>query len=117
MLDMNTLKFISKRVRALRRQRGWSQEYLAIRAGVDQKTISNIENEGGSRASTVQLDSMDSIAQALGLEVWQLCLPYDDDEIVSSPRFGKLAHAYIRSSDEGRRSIEQVADLARRVAP
>src|SRR5262245_1268207 len=59
---------VAKRVKRLRRLRGWSQEQLAERAGESAKHISEIE-----RARTnVSIDSLTSIAGALAVDVVDL---------------------------------------------
>ena len=51
-------------LRPLRHQRGWTQQELARRSGVDQPTISRIEN-GHTRG--VGLGTIERLAQALGV--------------------------------------------------
>ena len=67
---MQTKKLID-RIRALRQHLGWTQEQLAVRAGLHRNTIATLETQypGGTSIATY-----DAIAQALG---WQL------DELVS----------------------------------
>ena len=57
-----------RRVRQLRRARGWSQEALADRCGLDRTYISGIER--GRR--NVSLRDIEVIAQALGVSVSEL---------------------------------------------
>jgi len=60
---------IGEKVRAMRRERGWSQEQLSDRAvGVSQSLVSRIEN-GTSR---VPLDAARSIAAAFGVDPSEL---------------------------------------------
>lgn len=51
------------RIRALRQDRGWSQERLAERAGVHRTYLSSLER--GER--NVSLDNIYAIAEALGV--------------------------------------------------
>ena len=54
---------VRRRIRELRRERGFTQEELCERAGISIDAISRIE--GGSRVPT--LDTIDSIAKALAV--------------------------------------------------
>ena len=61
---------VALQVRALRRQRGLSQEDLAALAGTKQPKISNIETpKEGDKAPNWELASLDRVAQALGTRV------------------------------------------------
>lgn len=59
---------IGLRLRALRQQRGLSQVQLMQLSGVDHKAISRYEN--GLR--NVGVDELTRLADALGVELWQL---------------------------------------------
>jgi transcriptional regulator with XRE-family HTH domain len=60
-----------RRVRLLRKQRGLTQEELGRRTELDHKYIGNIER--GER--TPSFEGMARLAQALGVEVYELFLP------------------------------------------
>lgn len=62
---------LARNVEGLMRVRGWSQAQLAKKAGVGQKTISNVVNARQS----IQVDVIEALASALGVEVWQLFMP------------------------------------------
>ncbi|MEG2445915.1 MAG: S24 family peptidase [Acinetobacter sp.] len=85
---------VGDRIRALRREKDWSQPVLAKRAGVTQSTISDLEND---KKSTSALN-MQAIAEALGtttsylingsskaqvakVEAWDSSTPLEDDEV------------------------------------
>jgi transcriptional regulator with XRE-family HTH domain len=56
------------RIRALRTERGWTQEQLAERAGVDRQTIYRMELS--SRG--LSIDAYLVVAAALGIPAWRL---------------------------------------------
>lgn len=61
---------VALQVRALRRQRGLSQDEVAKRAGTKQPKISNIESpKEGDRLPNWELATLDRVAQALGTRV------------------------------------------------
>lgn len=57
-----------KRVRELRKERGWSQEEFADRCGLDRTYVSGIER--GVRNPTLQI--VGSISKALNVEIYVL---------------------------------------------
>ncbi|EAO9608713.1 helix-turn-helix transcriptional regulator [Salmonella enterica] len=61
------IKF-GKRVRELRKERGWSQEEFADRCGLDRTYVSGIER--GIRNPTLQIIGM--ISDALNVEICNL---------------------------------------------
>lgn len=63
-------KSFGKRVRSLRKYRGWTQEELAVKAHMDSKSLGAIER--GER--NVTLDNVAKLARGLGVELHQLFL-------------------------------------------
>ena len=55
----------------LRGERGWTQEELALEAGLHRTFIAHVERQ----ARNISLDNMELIAIALGLRVHQLLTP------------------------------------------
>ncbi len=66
---------VAKKIKTMRLNAGMNQREFAKRAGVSQKTISNLED---ADAHTCQLDKLYLVAQALKIEVWEIVRP---DEI------------------------------------
>ena len=56
-------KFLGQRLRALRKQRGWSQQELGQRSGLSGKFIGEVER--GEKS--VSVDSLSGVSQALKL--------------------------------------------------
>jgi len=57
----------------LRGERGWSQEALAFEAGLHRTFIAHVERQ----ARNISLDNLERIAQALGLQAYQLLTPQE----------------------------------------
>jgi transcriptional regulator with XRE-family HTH domain len=55
----------------LRQARKWSQERLALEAGLHRTFIAHVERH----ARNISLDNLERIATALGVEVYTLLLP------------------------------------------
>lgn len=62
---------LAENMRALRRERGWSQEHLAAESRLHRTYIGAVER----RERNPSVKSLERIATAFGLEVWQLLKP------------------------------------------
>ncbi len=58
-----------KRLRALRKQKGWTQEKLAERADIAYKHVQRLE---GKTPSPVKIDTLEKLANAFKMPVWKL---------------------------------------------
>jgi transcriptional regulator with XRE-family HTH domain len=67
-----TLAILLKRLRELRRRHGLSQEAFAERAGMSYKYYQAVE---AGRKPNLRLSTLEKLAAAYGLEVWQLLSP------------------------------------------
>lgn len=95
-----------KNLRFLMRREGLSEERLATRAGVAQKTINKILNN----QSAPTLDTVDKIAEAFGINLWHLVMPALPEELISSPSIEALYNAFKSASPRGREHISLVAE-------
>ena len=66
-------KHISNRIRELRAKRGLTQQKLAEEAEVDYKTVQRLEGKAPSRHPNI--DTLEKIAKALGVNVSELLKP------------------------------------------
>jgi transcriptional regulator with XRE-family HTH domain len=67
-----TLAILLKRLRELRRRHGLSQEAFAERAGMSAKYYQALET---GRKRQLRLPTLEKLARAYGIEVWQLLAP------------------------------------------
>ena len=110
LLRGNTLPRMAKRERAadvlaanldkLLKARGLSQPQLGEQSGVSQKTINNIVHKRNSP----QLDSVEKLAEALGVELYQLLCPVHDDKFIA------LWLAWAQSDDRGKDDLRTIAE-------
>lgn len=82
---------IGQRVKELREAKGWSQEELARRVGVNSKTIYNYES-GARGAKEPPLSTVRALADALGVSL---------DDLLAEPDNSVLAEA-LNSIDPGK---------------
>lgn len=99
------------RLRQAAKPSGWTQEYLAKRAGVAQRTISNIEklDHPDRQDYSPTLDVLQRIASVWGLSAWHLMLPLPDD-LLQSQQIEKLVECFISVGKEGRENIARIAE-------
>lgn len=76
----DTLLLFARRLRQARRLKPWSQAALAENSGISEETISNIERHSAS----TKLATAAKLAEALGVELWQLLLPETASEAASA---------------------------------
>lgn len=69
---------IAKKIKSLREEQGLNQRELAKKAGVSQKTISNLENTNTS-TETCNLDKLTAVAEALKVNVSYL---FEDEKAI-----------------------------------
>lgn len=72
---------VSTNLRRARQQRGWSQEKLAVEAGISRRMLVNIE----SGDSNVSLATLDRLAGVLGLSFAELVRPPADAGATAQP--------------------------------
>ena len=95
------IQAFSKRLRLLRREKGYSQQALADNANLEQSTVRRIE----LAQHNPSLDVLISISQALGMQVRDLV----DDPAITNP-----ALVLQSGKDAPRRGDKKRADLARK---
>jgi transcriptional regulator with XRE-family HTH domain len=103
---LTTTEAVAKNLRRLMEMRGLTQPQLAKKAGVAQRTISNIlsaSNEPG-------IEKINKIARVFGLQGWQLQMPNLPDDMLTDGRVTRVIDALTRATPEGREMIERLAE-------
>jgi transcriptional regulator with XRE-family HTH domain len=77
----DSLALFARKVRQARKLKHWSQAKLADQTGISEETISNIERQSAS----TKLATAAKLAEALGIELWELLLPDTASEGASAP--------------------------------
>lgn len=97
---------LAHNVALLMRLHGYDQTHLAKLSGVNQKTISNVINT----RNAANIDKIDAIASAFGLDAWHLILPNLPEEIASGGSIEQLVRNYIAADHDGREYITRVSE-------
>ena len=80
-----TLAILLRRLRELRRRHGLSQEAFAERAGMSYKYYQAVE---AGRKRNLRLSTLEKLAAAYGLKVWQLLSPVVPKKTVVATKRG-----------------------------
>lgn len=90
-----TSSVFAKNLRRARLARGWSQAWLAERAGVSVATVRRLETPPGPRLAAVSFAAIAKVAHPLALEPWQLLVegfdPNHPPELVDDPGLHRMA--------------------------
>ena len=78
-LPMELKKIFGKKVHQYRRLKEWNQSRLAAKAGCSQSTVSRVES---GEASDADLNTIERLANALGVSAWQL-LSEDETRVIT----------------------------------
>lgn len=98
---------IAANVKARMQMLGWSAPVLAKRAGISAKTLNNVLNA----RHAVQFDMLCRIADALGLQVWQLSMPQFPPNAADDASFPRLVRTAAGLDREARARVAHMADL------
>lgn len=92
---------IGERIKALRTARGWSQKYLADKAGVSQQLVAKLETNAS--ASTTKIAAL---ARAFGITADDLLL---NEAVDSTPGVGRARIYYSRKAPEDTHEVREPA--------
>lgn len=80
---------IARNIKALREHSHLSQAALAKRAGVSQRTVSNIENPEAETTPTT--DRVEAVASAFGLQLFHVAMPIPLEILVDIGGLNRIA--------------------------
>lgn len=102
--------FLGKRIKSLRKEAGMSQEELAFKASISPAHLGQIERA----LKNPTLDTIDSIAQALGVSLSQLFDGADDITLPDTPQYENKLVAYLTGmSDAQQKDILKLIKIVR----
>ena len=73
---------ILEKIEALRKQKGWSINYLAMESGLTQSTLNNLY----SRNTEPKISTLRAICGAFGITLSEFFKEEDEDELIRSVR-------------------------------
>jgi transcriptional regulator with XRE-family HTH domain len=102
-----TIPALAENVRALMQKKNWTQQELAKKSGLSQKTISNVLNQ----KSSTTIGTLDRLGYAFGISPWSLLMKYEDPQDITD---GVLPEWVSLFSSSARESREFLIGVARR---
>ena len=66
-MNKRLMRKIAKKIKELRKEKGYTQDDLAVLADIARSTLGNIE----TARNDVTVSKIDKIAKAFGLELWE----------------------------------------------
>jgi transcriptional regulator with XRE-family HTH domain len=69
-------KHLATNLIVMRREKGWSQEDLALEAGLHRTFVAHVER--GAR--NISLDNIERLAGVLGVETYELLVPFSGEK-------------------------------------
>ena len=90
---MDEKKLIGRRIKELRRRKGFSQEQLAEKADINSKYLSRMER--GTENPT--LDMLIKLSNALEVEMWEM---FDFGHVASQKELKQAIQDFSRTADE-----------------
>lgn len=106
---LTTTAALARNLRALMERETLTQQQLAKKSGISQRTISNVLN--GSHEPGIE--TVDKLAGVFKLQGWQLQMRDLPPELVGSSLVDRTVGALVQASPKGR---EMIAELAEREA-
>ena len=101
-----TRETLAKNVAYLMLQRGWTQSVLAKKADISQRSVSNLLHP---ETHSPKLETVEAVAEAFGLNLWHMIMPSLIEDLAAGTSFSRIYDDYMRSSEEGKKHIERVA--------
>ncbi|HOW75569.1 MAG TPA: helix-turn-helix transcriptional regulator [Candidatus Competibacteraceae bacterium] len=101
---------IARNIKALREHGNLSQAALAKRAGVSQRTVSNIENPKSETTPTT--DRVEAVAAAFGLQLFHVAMPIPLDILIDIGGLNRMIDTYATIGPTKRETVERIAKLA-----
>lgn len=106
-MGYSSKKVLADNIRALRDARKWSNRHLSKLSGVSDRMIGKILDADGSKPTT---ETIDKLANAFGVEAWQLMIPNANIDKLLNKQFSRVVDAYSHATKKGRRILETQAD-------
>lgn len=101
-----TVGNLASNTRYLMQYKRWTQDELRKRAGLSQKTVSNVLNG----VYDTKIETAEAIGRAFGLNGWLMISPYLVKNLESGGSIAKLLDSFLLASDEGQQLVLQIAE-------
>jgi transcriptional regulator with XRE-family HTH domain len=113
-MDQEAKKALALNVSRLMEHHGFTQEGMAKKTGVSQRSISNLISIDSPHSP--KLKTIEDVAQAFNLQTWHLLLPDAPIDMLLNSSIEKVVSNYASASQEGRDMINRVSDREAAIA-
>lgn len=93
-----------------------SQQDVSRKTGVAQRTISTLTNLENPSAINPRAETLERLAKCFGVPAWQLLVPELPLDLLLSRKLTKLVENYRDAPEEGRASVDRIAESEVRYA-
>jgi transcriptional regulator with XRE-family HTH domain len=107
-IPMIMTEIVADNVHKLMKYYGMKQTALAKRAGISQRTVSNVLNPGSVESITT--DTIEKLAKCFKLPPYRLVMPGYSAEELLDKRIEKVIECYTKVSTDGRENIKRIAE-------
>ncbi len=107
-MDRNSQKALAENLDKLMKHHGFSQERLAAKAGIGQRTVSNLLRPDAGKSPT--MDSIGKVCSAFGIDTYQILIPDTPLDLLLNHSLNDLIDNYKKADSEGRDNTLRVAE-------
>ena len=115
-MQINATLALADNVRRLVADSGVSQDELAKRAGISQRAVGYLVNYRDEHDRHPTTQTVEALARAFDVEVWQLMMPDMPLDLIQSKRMARLIENYRDAPEGGRAQVERIAESEVRYA-
>lgn len=101
---------LADNVRRLKQHRGWGLVELARRAGVSKSALGYLINYKDRNDRHPTMETVEGVARAFDLELWQLMVPDLPLDMLESHTFARMIENYRDAPPSGRAMVERIAE-------
>lgn len=109
-IDSDAIKGLADNVRRLMEIDGLSQQKLAKRAGLAQRTVSDLLSYGRTSSKSPTLSTIEKIAASFDVPTWLIQVPHLPDDLLRSHRLSRLVENYVEAPERGRENVDRIAE-------
>jgi transcriptional regulator with XRE-family HTH domain len=107
-IPMIMTEIVADNVHKLMKYYGMKQTALAKRAGISQRTVSNVLNPGSVESITT--DTIEKLAKCFKLPPYRIVMPGYSAEELLDKRIETVIECYTKVSTDGRENIKRIAE-------
>jgi transcriptional regulator with XRE-family HTH domain len=109
-MHKGSMLVLADNVMRLMADRGDTQTSVAERGGISQRAVGYVVTFGKTHQQQPTLRTVDGLARAFEIPAWMLFIPDLPLDLLKSQRVAKLVENYRDAPEEGRESVDRIAE-------